>query len=346
MPKYSFVIPVYNCVRYLEECVDSVLSQTVADFEILLIDDGSTDGSGALCDKLRERDDRIRVFHKKNGGAASARNLGIDRAEGQYLLFVDGDDTIAPNCLETVGPVLSDGKSLPVFGMCFDFWKGDRIVRTDECGMAFPGSHTVIDVAKDMPRFFEDNVLSSACNKVFPAELLREYALRFPESMMLYEDFAFVLRCLPHFERLYVIPKGLYHYRNQSDSSHTAQRVADLDRLRDNLAPLNQILCEFGNQTGQIEKSSTVLANLYLVLLEQHLLNGGLSIPSMREKLPAYIGEEGFQTALGSGAELDAGKQRLLTQIKRGDNYTIWLTFTGKRWKRMLRRVAKRILRR
>ena len=169
MPKYSFVTPVYNCVQYLEECVNSVLAQTVADFEILLIDDGSTDGSGALCDKLRERDDRIRVFHKKNGGAASARNMGIDCAEGRYLLFVDGDDTIVPNCLEMVEPVLSDRDCLPVFGMCFDFWKGDRIVRTDECSMAFPGSHTIIDVAKDMSRFFEDNVLSSACNKVFPA---------------------------------------------------------------------------------------------------------------------------------------------------------------------------------
>lgn len=346
MAKFSFVIPVFNCAQYLEECVNSILGQTMKDFEVLLIDDGSTDGSGALCDKLREDDDRIRVFHKENGGAASARNMGIEQAEGQYLLFVDGDDTITPDCLETVEPVLSDESCLPIFGICFDYWRDAKIVRSDVCSVACPGSHTVTELAENLPACFEDNVLSSACNKVFSAKLLRDNMLRFPESMTLYEDFAFVLRCLPHFERICVIPQGLYHYRNLNESGHLNQRVADLDRMRVNLTPLNRTLGEFGVQTGQPEKSATVLANLYLMLLEQHLLTGKPAMASLREKLPVYIGEEGFQAALQSGAVLDAGKRKLLTRAEQGRYDLIWLTYTGKRWKRKLRKAAKRLLRR
>lgn len=344
MPKYSFVIPVFNCAQYLEECVDSILGQTINDYEILLIDDGSTDGSGPLCDKLRADDDRIRVFHKENGGAASARNLGIEQAEGQYLLFVDGDDTITPDCLETVEPVLSEKSCLPVFGICFDYWRDAKIVRSDVCSVAFPGFHTVTELAENLPACFEDNVLSSACNKVFPAKLLRDNMLRFPESMTLYEDFAFVLRCLPHFQRIHVIPQALYHYRNLNESGHLNQRVADLDRLQNNLAALNRTLCEFGAQTGQIKGSADILANLYMMLLEQHLLIQKPGIAALREKLPIYIGEQGFQTALRSGAMLDAGKHKLLTQIERGEYRSIWLRFAGKRWKRKLRGAAKRLL--
>ena len=344
MTKYSFVIPVYNCEQYLEECVESILAQTVPDYEILLIDDGSTDGSGALCGKLGDSDERIRVFHKENGGAASARNLGIEMASGQYLLFVDGDDTITPDCLETVEPALSDEECLPVFGICFDCWKDAEIVRADVRSVAYPGSHTVTELAEKLPAYFEDNVLSSACNKVFPAKLFRDESLRFPESMTLYEDFTFVLRCLPRFQRIFVIPRGLYHYRNLSENGHLNQRVADLDRLQNNLAPLNRTLCEFGAKTGQIETSASVLANLYMMLLEQHLLIKNPGIAALREELPVYIGEEGFQTALRSGARLDAGKQKILTQIERGEYRSIWLRFAGKRWKRKLRGAAKRLL--
>ena len=92
----SVIIPVYNIKEYLERCVDSVLAQTWGRLEILLVDDGSTDGTEKLVDELRKKDSRIRVFHKPNGGSSSARNLGISEAKGKYLGFVDSDDFIEP----------------------------------------------------------------------------------------------------------------------------------------------------------------------------------------------------------------------------------------------------------
>lgn len=96
----SVIVPVYNVVDYLQRCVDSIRNQTYPNLEIILVDDGSTDKSGALAEKMAMEDRRIRVFHKENGGASSARNLGISMAEGDYIGFVDGDDYIEPKMYE------------------------------------------------------------------------------------------------------------------------------------------------------------------------------------------------------------------------------------------------------
>lgn len=96
MPKISVIVPVYNTEKYLDRCIQSILAQTYTDFELLLIDDGSTDSSGAICDRYAEQDSRVRVFHKENGGVSSARNLGLDNAKGDWIGWVDSDDYIHP----------------------------------------------------------------------------------------------------------------------------------------------------------------------------------------------------------------------------------------------------------
>ena len=100
MPSFSVIVPVYNTSRYLSKCVDSILDQTCGDFELILVDDGSTDGSAGICDAYADRDIRTKVIHKKNGGVSSARNTGIDVATGTFLWFVDSDDYIEPFSLE------------------------------------------------------------------------------------------------------------------------------------------------------------------------------------------------------------------------------------------------------
>lgn len=100
MPKVSVIVPVYNAEKYLQECVDSILRQTLADLELILVDDGSTDSSPALCDWYAEQDARVKVIHKPNGRAASARNAGIRAASGDYVAFVDSDDWVSPEMYE------------------------------------------------------------------------------------------------------------------------------------------------------------------------------------------------------------------------------------------------------
>lgn len=99
MPKVSIIIPVYKAEKYLNRCIDSILAQTFTDWELLLIDDGSPDRSGDICDEYAKKDTRIRVFHKNNGGVSSARNLGLDNVLGEYVTFVDSDDWLLENTL-------------------------------------------------------------------------------------------------------------------------------------------------------------------------------------------------------------------------------------------------------
>ena len=104
----SVIVPVYNVQKYLDQCVESVLKQTYTDFEVILVDDGSTDNSGKMCDDWAQKDDRIKVVHQKNQGLSGARNTGIDTSEGEYLVFVDSDDLIAENMFSTLMPMMTD----------------------------------------------------------------------------------------------------------------------------------------------------------------------------------------------------------------------------------------------
>ena len=122
-PKISLIVPVYNVEKYLNRCVDSILSQDFTDFEILLIDDGSMDKSGKICDEYAKIDTRVRVFHKVNGGVSSARNLGLDYAKGQWIGFCDSDDYVKKDFLKTFFTLGDDCEMLSQ-GFCCPNWFG------------------------------------------------------------------------------------------------------------------------------------------------------------------------------------------------------------------------------
>ena len=114
-PTISVIVPVYNTEQYLHRCIDSVLAQTYKDFELLLIDDGSTDSSGAICDEYAAKDARVKVFHKENGGVSSARRIGVEQSHGEFIYFVDSDDAILPDTLEMMCNYMTNGVDVVVF---------------------------------------------------------------------------------------------------------------------------------------------------------------------------------------------------------------------------------------
>lgn len=201
----SVVVPVYNIEDYLERCVDSICGQTYGNLEILLVNDGSTDGSGALCDELAMRDDRIRVFHKENGGSSSARNLGISQAKGEYVGFVDSDDYISADMyrqlLEAVEQYECD---IVQIGRDEIDEKGNKLPNICE-----PPQETVMIPAEE---FLKEMLLHrgdcSFCTKLVKKELF-ERAL-FPEGE-LNEDFHLLIKLLPHIEGIVSLPKQTYH---------------------------------------------------------------------------------------------------------------------------------------
>lgn len=213
-PLITVIVPVYNILEYLPRCVHSITAQTYRNLEILLVDDGSTDGTGELCDKLGAEDERIRVFHKENGGSSSARNLGLLHAAGEYIGFVDSDDYIEPDMYEQL---LSAIKEYSVGAAQIG---RDEI---DEQGNPLPNiceppKQPEVWESRD---FFRELLLHkgdcSFCTKLILRELFQED--RFPEQK-LNEDFNLLVHMLPRIGRIVSLPQQGYHvfYRIGSNS--------------------------------------------------------------------------------------------------------------------------------
>lgn len=272
--RFSVIVPVYNCIKELRSCVDSILQQTCSDFELLLIDDGSNDGSRDQCDQLAAQDSRIRVFHKANGGASSARNLGLKQANGDYILFIDGDDTVEPDLLEQVSLIISSSPAqMVIFGMAFDSYSASgRLEKTELFSIRHRGCFSSEHILSSFSAFFDDNALSSACNKVFSGGILRETGLLFSEDMTLYEDLDLVLRYLPYCKQVACIDRAFYHYRLSLQAPHVNNRVMDLEGLQRNLKLLCSSVLSL-NAPNVSQKTADLCAQLF----DMHLMTASYS---------------------------------------------------------------------
>lgn len=159
MPKISIIVPVYNVEKYLEKCVRSILAQTFTDFELILVDDGSPDSSGAMCDQFAKQDERVKVIHKENGGLSDARNAGIEIATGEYLGFIDSDDYIADDMYELLYTnIVKEDADLSICGI-YDVYEGKEPVEKQQ-------QYIVLDKVAAMKMILEAKVVSvHAVNK-------------------------------------------------------------------------------------------------------------------------------------------------------------------------------------
>lgn len=219
-PKISVIVPVYNSLNCLERCVDSICAQTFEELEIILVDDGSTDGTGRLCDTLAEQDGRIRVYHKENGGASSARNLGLQNASGEYIGFVDSDDYIDADVYRKMAELAFE-KNYPAVQISRD--------EREESGGRLPDVCVPPENIRfcDSETFIKELLLHQAdcsfCTKLIRKDLFAEH--RFPEGE-LNEDFKLLIELLGEIEGIAILPEQGYHVVCRSDST-TRKRSAD-----------------------------------------------------------------------------------------------------------------------
>lgn len=237
MPFYSIIIPVFNTYAFLRRCVRSIQNQSYKDFEIILVDDGSTDGSGSLCDEISYEDSRIVVVHKENGGLSSARNAGIIIAKGQYICFVDSDDYIEPSMLMDVFEVLNrDGSDIVCCGRYDVYSNIEKII-----GL-IPTEDGIISPIECFSRMLTwEGMDFSACDKVFKSKLFDNY--KFPIGK-LSEDVAVIYKIVLSANKISLIPKPLYNYCHRQDSITTSSFS---ERSLDVLNHANDIL-EFVSQ--------------------------------------------------------------------------------------------------
>ena len=201
----SIILPVYGVEKYLPECVDSLLAQTYSNIEIILVDDASPDSCGAICDSYAARDSRVKVIHKANGGAASARNAGLDVARGNYICFVDSDDTVEPDYVQALLETLGNGD----MAMCGFYFRSRSSSKAE---IVAPGSY---DRERFMRYFLEDWRCSLLWNKIFHREALGD--LRMAEGHRVDDEF-FTYQVALNCRKVSVTDKCLYHYRMRGSS--------------------------------------------------------------------------------------------------------------------------------
>ena len=229
-PLISVIVPIYNIEEYLPRCVKSIVNQSYRNLEILLIDDGSTDGTGALCDSLAETDLRIRVFHKKNGGSSSARNLGIKEAQGEFLAFVDSDDYIEPEMYERLMQGIKDsGASIAQIGRDEVDEKGNKL--PDIC------VPPVEDIFVGSEDFMRELLLHkgdcSFCTKLVHRDLFAN--MEFPIGV-LNEDFHLLVQMLPKITGIMSLKGQTYHVFYRIGSNTRKKNVNEFSRVfRDNV---------------------------------------------------------------------------------------------------------------
>lgn len=277
---FTIIIPAYNCEKTLAATVDSVRSAGLWDYEIILVDDGSRDGTGPLCDALCRQYAEIRCIHQQNAGVSAARNRGIEEAQGEYLWFVDADDRVdAGSMTEAAGIVQAQQPDMLIFGMQFEYYHRKKCYRRDVLLPPCEGMQSSETVKTQFSTFYESNSLTSACNKLFCRSLFSENAIRFREDMHLMEDFLFVLETLPDCRSIYCLPKSIYRYA-QEDETKAFRRLQRIPDLAEYVAPFQRALEAVAPEAAQI------FPGFYRMLLHQKLYYA--SLPELRRTLAVH----------------------------------------------------------
>lgn len=204
--KVSISVPVYNTAEYLPQCIDSLLSQTLQEIEIILVDDGSTDSSGKICDDYAKKDNRIRVFHKENGGLASARQVALENCRGEYYIVCDSDDWVEPSMYEEMyNRAKSENADMLICNFYFDYPNGKQIEYKHNF-QGFSQNRLIKDV-------LTQRLLGSAWSKLVRSSIYNQYDLSWELGINQGEDVLILLKLLQCPLKVSHLAKSFYHYR-------------------------------------------------------------------------------------------------------------------------------------
>lgn len=212
VPYFSVIVPIYNVEKYLNQCIDSVLAQTCKDYELILVDDGSPDGSGAICDQYARKYQNVKVIHKENGGLSDARNYGIDVAEGEYITFIDSDDWWSDdNFLKKAKEILQKEKTDIYMHACSRYFESKNISVPNREYPIF-GTYEFSDAIEKIVK--AESLYVSAWSKI----IIREKIQKFDSNLRSQEDIEWILRQFKGLRTVYISRDIQYQYRQRDDS--------------------------------------------------------------------------------------------------------------------------------
>ena len=254
MPKLSIIIPVYNAAKYLSQCIDSVLAQTFTDFELILVNDGSTDESEKICLSYKEQDPRIKYVYKENGGAASARKVGFENSTAEYIGWVDSDDWIDKEMFQTLyEAAITKEADIVACGVVQEY--------ADKQNMLIPNTK---EYQKSV-----DLLIFSYCNKIIRRELFLKSEIVFPVGTAEYEDVCVTFKLISNADSILFVPQTFYHYR-MSTASVTHSLHAE--KLIQNRLFVTENNLDY-SKTHSVNEYSKILAERMLMTAKQNYLD-------------------------------------------------------------------------
>jgi len=275
-PKLSVIVPVYNVEKYLDKCITSILGQTYTNIELILLDDGSRDGSGAICDKHAAADHRIRVIHKPNSGVSRTRNIGLEMATGELVTFVDSDDYLAPDYFaDMADALLASGSDLVMAGHTRFF--------TDADPKVYPYTPSVINSDSFSKLFSELKIQHNAftCCRIFPTEIIRRNNMRFTEDMKLGEDAVFLLTYLQYCRSVCFVANCGYFYRIMPGSLSNSLHDFECEYL--SYRTFKSTIEKVG-RTLQLDAAAVAELNRSALIYHERSLNALFRLPSAERR--------------------------------------------------------------
>lgn len=257
---FSIIIPVYNIEKYLMQCLDSIINQTYTNIEVILINDGSTDKSGVICDEVSKIDNRFRVVHTDNHGVSSARNLGLSIATGDYIAFVDSDDWLENSAIEKVSKLLQHRLyDLIIYGVVKETSEHQIPMYSNQVSSAYCSNKEVETI---LPQLIKQEIINPPF-KFYKSELIRKNEIRFDDRVNIAEDYLFNMECFLNVKSLYILEDILYHYMIRDNVS--LSRKFQVDKY-EKLMLVNDQLFEKIRQSGMKNSDSLKEALLYIRL--------------------------------------------------------------------------------
>ncbi len=216
VPAVSIIVAVYKAEKYIHRCIDSLLVQSFTDFEVLLVDDGSPDNSGKICDEYAKNDSRVRVFHKENDGVSSARQYGTDNATGEYIIHIDSDDWVEKDMLKDLyEKAVADNADMVICDYYVDYENKSTKIKQK------PSAMDHVTVLKE--HFI--NLHGSCCNKLIKSTFYKNYGIKFPKNMHLCEDLYVIASILKYNMQIAYIPSAYYHYIQDNNQNSLTKAV-------------------------------------------------------------------------------------------------------------------------
>lgn len=319
---FSVIIPAYQCRDTIRNTVESICLSGLEDYEIIIVDDGSADETPEICQSIAFQQECVKYIRQQNKGVSAARNLGIENAEGKYILFFDSDDSVDEGALAEAARIVKEqSPDLLIYGMSFDYYQNGEMYRRDLLVYPQQGFLTQQQWGEQLKEMYEYNALTSACNKVFKKSLISN-KVRFNPDYFIMEDFLFVLDYLKNCKNVYCLPEAIYRYRQSEDEGNAYSRMKKVESLNNLMVPFEKSMAAIKENNAYVKDENLILAEMYYMLLEQKLFKADI-------KAVRKLADEYNSSPFRAFAEEDCLNKykRIHSYMIHGNDFGVWLWY-------------------